>query len=205
MWHNIILVFSKKFYTLDRESRHKRLILGIVKPLVDYFVSRRVLNSFHFFYEGNRLEIRLELSEDVHRNDVNNLFRKYVDNVADLIDADQSGIADYQPEVKEYGTDGWEIAKKMFEYGSRLAVGLVDSKFRKGELLRESKLIHCMLVSLGYDAREEKKFHIMCAIEREIIIMSQERRVKPENIDLEEAKQRVEEQIHKMKIYRKTE
>jgi hypothetical protein len=199
MWHNILLVFSQKFYTFARETRHRKLILGLVKPLVDHFVSRRVLNSFHFFYEGNRLEIRLELSEDIHRNHVNNLFRKYVDNVADLIDTAQSGIADYQPEVKEYGIDGWEIAKKMFEYGSRLSIALVDPRFQRGHLLREDKLIHCILNSCNYDTPSELMFHIYRAIERQVMTISQERGVKPEDVNKEEAIQRVMEHLTRLR------
>lgn len=206
-WHNILLVFSQKFYTIEPKNRHGNLILGFIKPIIDHFAQRNLLKSFHFFYEGNRLELRLELGDGVSRDEVKNALRTYLNNVADLVDAAKSDVGDYEPEVKDdqYGIEGWEIAKKIFEYGSRLAIGLVDPKFRKGELLREGKLIHCMLNSLGYGAREEKKFHITQAIEREIIIMSRERGVRPENVDLEEAKQRVEEHIHKMKIYRKTE
>lgn len=205
-WHNILLVFSQKFYTIDRKRRHHKLILDFVKTIVDYFEARNSLKSFHFFYEGDRLELRLELGDGISRDEVKNVTRKYLSEVDDLVNTTRHDVVNYYPEVgdHQYGIDGWEIAKKTFEYGSRLAIALLNPEFRKGKILREGKLIHCILNSLNYGKSEEKTFHITQAVEREVMIISQERKVKPENVNVEEATQRVKDSLDKLKIYMKS-
>jgi len=201
-WHNVLLFFGQQFYATDSASRNSRLILGFIKPVTDYFKVRDLLKSFHFFYEGDRLELRLELGDGVSRDEVKSIFRKYLAKVIDLVDAAKSDIVNYQPEVRDdqFGVDGWEIAKKVFEYGSKLAIAVRDVEFRKGKLLHEGKLIHCMLDSVGYDWRRERDFHIMEAIEREIVIMSHGRGMKPEDVNVEQAKQHIRDHMDKLKI-----
>jgi hypothetical protein len=188
---------------VDRKSRHHRLILDFVKPVVDNFMVNDSLKSFHFFYEGDRLELRLEMDDEISRDEVRNAMNMHLHKVADLVEITRCDAVDYYPEIgdHQFGIDGWEIAKRVFEYGSRLAIAFLDPKSRKGKLLREGKLIHCMLNSLNYDTSGEKIFHIAQAIEREVVILSQEQKMKPEEVDIEKAKQRVKDNLAKLKIY----
>lgn len=201
-WHNARIFFSREFYTMDSTSRHSKLILDFIKPVTDYFKFKDLLKSFHFFYEDYRLELRLELGDGVSRDEVNSIFRKYLTKVAELVDVAKSDIVNYQPEDRDdqFGVDGWEIAKKIFEYGSKLAIALRDVEVRKGQLFHEGKLIHCMLNSLNYDWHRERDFHIIKAVERETIIMSRELKVEPEDVNVEEAKQHIKDYIDKLKI-----
>lgn len=201
-WHNVLLFFSRDFYNLDSTDRHSKLILGLIKPVTDYFEAKDLLRSFHFFYEGNRFELRLELDDGVSREEVKKILKEHFTKVADLVDFAKSEVVDYQPEVgdDQFGSDGWEIVEKVFEYGSRLAIALRDVEFRKGRLLHEGKLIHCMLNSLNYNWHRERDFHITEAVGREVIIMSQERKVKPEDVNIEEAKQHIKDYADKLKM-----
>jgi hypothetical protein len=56
----------------------------------------------------------------------------------------------YERETVDFGEDGWMIAKKVFEMGSRMAVAKLDPESRKGRRFDEGKLLHCFLNSIGH-------------------------------------------------------
>jgi len=189
---------------MNRVTRHGMLVRNFLEPMVQEFERNNILGSFHFFYQGIRLELRLELDERVSRDDLRDLVKAKLPSIADLVDIEKSNVEDFQPESKDdqYGIEGWEIAKRVFEYGSRLSFALDTPDFRRGRLLHQGKLFHCMLNSLSYGPTEERDFYLTQAVERQGQLISQERNMSPENVDIEEAKQRATEHLMDM-IFRK--
>jgi len=106
-----------------------------------------------------------------------------------------SSICDYHGEYSSFGEEGWKIAYKFFEYGSRIALlkkdtlrrleATSDSEARR-EILRfcraptendqealfhEAKFVHCFLNQMGYtrikdDVSLEAMFHLDSFFER---------------------------------------
>jgi hypothetical protein len=132
--------------------------------------------TFHFFIENCQkiddcLELRMEchdswnnnypISESVYPADVNTwlnqIFRKHQVKInvlqGELIKID----TEYKDEVDSFGEDGWEIAKRLFEYTCRAAVHIKTGRGEK--LFRETKFIHCFLNQCGYDSLKESAFH----------------------------------------------
>lgn len=56
----------------------------------------------------------------------------------------------YEGEETDYGKDGWEITKKLFEYGSRMVLTKNNPEADKGRKFTESKIVHCFLNAQGY-------------------------------------------------------
>ena len=64
-------------------------------------------------------------------------------------------------EADGYG-DGWEVAQKLFEIGSRSAILKAEGdtgNVRLGEQYNEGKLVHTFLNQWGYTTDKEAEFH----------------------------------------------
>lgn len=132
--------------------------------------------TFHFFIENylnidDILELRMECVDAAkHSGDVNSWLshwlyanRDIINNVPALeMKRERLRIdTDYKDEIESFGEDGWQIAKKIFEYTSRAAVHIKTGKAEN--LFRETKFIHCFLNQCGYDSLKESAFHSMAA------------------------------------------
>ena len=67
-------------------------------------------------------------------------------------------FGDYQGESEHFGDDGWLLAQKLFEMGTRLAIARVDDEFIKSKGFEVGKLMHCMLNPIF--GQSEFNFHL---------------------------------------------
>ncbi len=126
--------------------------------------------TFHFFIENHyeSLELRMECSdwdscqysvcESQYPADLTSWLINYGDEFKPGVNIKIDAAKD---EIGVFGEDGWEIAKKLFEYTSRAAVYIKTGKAHN--LFRETKFIHCLLNQCGYDSLKESAFHSMAA------------------------------------------
>lgn len=132
--------------------------------------------TFHFFIENlfkidDYLELRIECVDATKfSGDVNTWLSHWLYINRNLIHSvpalqlkgrDIKINTDYKDEIENFGEDGWQIAKKIFEYTSRAAVYIKEGKAKN--LFRERKFIHCFLNQCGYDSLNESAFHSYAA------------------------------------------
>lgn len=134
----------------------REAILTLVKPVVDRFQSS--LETFHFFFEPNLL-LRLKADEALLTNEV----KPYTERMlAGMSAVNQSVRIDpHYTEQSDYG-DGWELATKIFEMGSRSAMLRAEAdagNITLGPQFNEYKLTHLLLNQWGYSIDREAQFH----------------------------------------------
>jgi hypothetical protein len=62
-----------------------------------------------------------------------------------IIKEDSELFGAYPGEARHFGEDGWQLAQRMFEMGTRLAIARADPDFGKGEGFDVGKIVHCMM------------------------------------------------------------
>jgi len=154
------------------------ILLTVVKPCIETVESTVGLETFHFLFEpdGLNLRVRAKKVEELEklRNKLNNCLEG------------SSGISffesKYTGEEEAFGVEGWKYVQKLFEYGSRIS--LLNRETRKelethpekaDDILKnckiptknspkgqffDSKLIHCFLNQMGYDIIREAEYCI---------------------------------------------
>jgi hypothetical protein len=172
-WVEIRLWFSRFDLTC-----YKRLLLSFIKPVIKELKNKQALKTFHFFFEPEpHLLFRIELCTEDAASEIKKLVRNYRKSIEDFIDSSRENelFADYPGEAEDFGEDGWEIAKKVFECGSEMAIGKLDLDFRKGKKLQVGKLLHCLLNSLGYSFSDyEAIYHLRAFVSRMLILERKE-------------------------------
>jgi len=163
---------------------YERLLLDFIGPIIEELEENNELESFHFFFEPEmRLLLRIQLKESNLRDKVKDIVKKHLPTIGDFTyqKTDEELFRDYEGESKDFGEDGWKIAKKVFECGSRMAIAKFNSKFRKGKKFQEGKLLHCFLNSLGYSTFGPEKgitlealFHLGQFIGRMLILSNKQ-------------------------------
>ena len=71
-----------------------------------------------------------------------------------------SSICDYHGEYSSFGEEGWKIAYKFFEYGSRIAL-LKKDTLRRLEATSDSEARREILRFLGHQPKTIKKHYFM--------------------------------------------
>jgi hypothetical protein len=179
-----------------------RFLLDFVSPTIKEVESGGIIKTFHFLYESNpTFLLRIEPNSSNELEKVKNIARKHLSAIRDLLVAhnEEEEFTSYSGEAEDYGEDGWVIAKKVFEMGSRTAIGKVDSTFRKGRKFEEAKMLHCFLNSIGFSAfglsrddkfvTKEASFHLDQFIGRMLIIRNKR------SLD-SECEQEIEDLVH---------
>ena len=131
----------------------QRFLLDFVSPTIKEVESGGIIKTFHFFFEGNpTFLLRIEPNSPNELEKVRHVAQKYLSTIRNLLVAhpEEEMFTNYPGEAADYGEDGWMIAKKIFEMGSRTSIANVDSTFRKGRKFEEGKMLHCFLNSVGY-------------------------------------------------------
>jgi hypothetical protein len=130
----------------------QRLLLEFVSPTIKELESRGIIKTFHFLFESDpHFFLRIEPNSPNDSERVKEVVKKFLSGIRDLMVAhpEEQEFTSYPGEAGDYGEDGWVIAKKVFEMGGRMAIGQVDSAFRKGRKFEEGKILHCFLNSIG--------------------------------------------------------
>ena len=143
------------------------IVLGITKPIASRLRGEDWVRSFHYFFEDDpHLLFRVEVGDDERVDVAKDLVKKVLDEdarqIIDEFDVDRP----YAGEAESYGENGWNIAKRVFELGSRMAISLFDEKFDRGKSFQQTKLIHCFLNPQGV---QEADFHLDTFIGRVLI------------------------------------
>ncbi len=167
MWVRAIIPIE----TYQNEEQMYSFLNEFIKFCDDY----KYCETFHFFIENcwkidDCLELRMEctyngnqypVSDSTYSADfntwLNQTFREQQIKI-DVLQGNKIKIdTNYKDEIGNFGEDGWEITKKLFEYTCRAAVHIKTG--RSQNLFRETKFIHCFLNQCGYDSLKESAFH----------------------------------------------
>jgi hypothetical protein len=165
------------------QKERDRVLLDAVKPAVEALEAKKLIQTFHFLFELNyEILFRVRLSEGASMKDVKAIIDEKLEPIKGLcvkIDPDEAyhGEGDPDPTADwSFGTEGWPLAEKFLEYGSRVTLlkrevstrrkpinaGRLDSRFNIGTL------VHCFLNQAGLGTIEEAEFHIHGFIERSL-------------------------------------
>jgi hypothetical protein len=159
------LIIEANFPELGPRS----IIREFVKPVIDE--CENSLSTFHFFFEPHLL---LRIKADT--NSLVGKIKPCVDRkLTDLHVSNPSvRIDDGYTEEPDY-RDGWEIAKRMFEFGSKSAILKAESEKGHPKLgcqFNEGKFIHLLLNQWGYTRNQEAHFHLKAVGERLALVHS---------------------------------
>jgi hypothetical protein len=177
-WVQTNLCFKKLDATCFR-----RLLLEFVSPTIKELESGGIIKTFHFLFEPDPdFFLRIEPNSPNDLEKVKHVARKHLSAIRDLLatHAEEQEFTSYSGEADDYGEDGWFVAKRVFEMGSRMAIGHFDPAFRKGRKFEEGKMLHCFLNSIGWSVfglsrngkvvTREAIFHLKQFIGRMLII-----------------------------------
>lgn len=157
------LIVEASFANLDRMESRREVVRRLVKPAVDKF--HESLETFHFFFESQFL-LRLKADESILRGEIKPHIERML---ADMNAVNQSvRIDDQYTEELAYG-DGWELAQRIFEIGSRSAILRAEAdagNISLGSEFNEWKFVHLLLNQWGYSIYEEAIFHFRKVGER---------------------------------------
>jgi len=171
--------------------------------------SQGIINTFHLLFEDEpQFFLRIEPNSPDESEKVKHVVKEYPTAIRDLLVAhpEQQELATYPGEAEDYGEDGWLIAKRVFEIGGRMAIGQIDSAFRKGGKFEEGKILHCFLNSIGCGVSglfrndkfvtRETIFHLKQFTGRMLVIRDK-RSLDPETE--QEIEELVDDEIHQWK------
>jgi hypothetical protein len=155
---------------LDTHEGRQEAIRRFVKPISEAFQPQ--LRTFHFFFEPNGLLLRLEAEDTI----VSETIKPYIEKrLTEMAASNQSVRVDPgYTEQQDYG-QGWELALRIFELGSRSAILAAENSAgttRLGSQFNEGKFVHLILNQWGYAISEEAVFHFNSVIERLAVIFS---------------------------------
>lgn len=135
---------SRLWFSKFNAECFQRLVLKLIKPVLKDLEETNILETFHFLFEpGPHLLFRIKPNKTSDFEKVKNVVKGYLKEIQDFIVAKPENelFTVYQGEVKDFGEDVWEIAKKVFEMGSRMAVGQLDPEFKKQKKFDEGKIL----------------------------------------------------------------
>jgi hypothetical protein len=114
-----------RFSQLDGRL-YERLLLTVLKPTIRTLEESGSLISFHFLFEPEYSVFRIRVAEEAALSRTRGIVRSYLEQVRDFVLVNQEGelFHDYPGESGHFGEDGWQLAQKMFEMGTRLAIAL---------------------------------------------------------------------------------
>jgi hypothetical protein len=123
-----------------------------IRSLIAELEDEMVLQSFHFFHEYGNVELRIrteyrlgELAIQAHLSG-NNAIKEFT-------------ICDYEPELDQYGIDGWPIVQMFFEACSRYVLVKWNEQDNLGHEFRVKKLVHCFLNQVFAERTAEVQFY----------------------------------------------
>ena len=164
------------------QKERDRVLLDAVKPAVDALETKGLIQTFHFLFEPNyEVLFRVRLSEGASMKDVKAIIDEKFEPFKGLwakIDPEEGYHGEGDPTADwSFGTEGWPLAEKFLEYGSRvtllmrevgmsrkpISAGRLDSQFNIG------KLVHCFLNQAGLSTIGEAEFHIDRFVERSLM------------------------------------
>ena len=150
---NVWLIVEAIFPNL----RSRDIIRNFVKPVVDKF--QESISTFHFFFEPHLL-LRIRADKAMITDEIvpfvnQKLTDLGVNNPSVDVDPNYSEQADYG--------EGWNVAQKLFEFGSRSAILKAESDSGSiilGPQFNEGKFMHLILNQWGHSIEQEARIHL---------------------------------------------
>lgn len=142
-WVEVRLWFAR----LDGQL-YQRLLLSLIKSTIRELDESGDLVSFHFLFEPEPHALfRIRLRDDTVIGRAKETVRKNLELVRDFvtIKKDEDLFGHYTGESEHFGEDGWLLAQRSFEIGTRLAIARVDPEFKKSKGFDAGKIVHCMM------------------------------------------------------------
>ena len=136
------------WFTQLNNQLYERLLLSLIKKTIEEVDGSSDLTSFHFLFEPEPHGLfRMRLSSEDTIGKAKQVVKSNLQQVRDfvVIKDDDELFGDYRGESEHFGEDGWQLAQKMFEMGTRLAIARVDSQFGKSRGFNIGKIVHCMM------------------------------------------------------------
>jgi hypothetical protein len=126
---------------------YERLLLTALKPSIRTLEASGSLLSFHFLFEPEYSVFRIRAREEDDLDHITRIIRSNLEQVRDFVSIDQEEelFFEYRGESEHFGDDGWQLAQKMFEMGTKLAIAVADPEFRKSLGFNAGKIVHCMM------------------------------------------------------------
>jgi len=162
-----LIAEASKGHNLENREERVEIIRSFAKPIVDRFQSE--LQTFHFFFDPvGHLHLRLRAEDRF----VTETIKPYVEDLLTRTDMRSRGVSrplkiarDYNEE-RDYG-QGWELAMKIFEMGSRSAILTSEAQTATtlGREFNETKFVHLLLNQWGYGPEEEASFYFKKTVE----------------------------------------
>lgn len=136
-----------------------------VKPIVDEFDSR--FTAFHFFFERQRqFFLRMKADENLHTESIIPFANRKLD---ELNAANRNVRLDRGYTEEQDYSNGWILAQRMFENGSRAALLMAEAEAgiaTVGTQFNKGKFVHLILNQCGDTIGKEASFHFDRFIER---------------------------------------
>lgn len=160
---------SSKIYIYKRKvhwhPEEKFLFLvDFVNPLIKSIDKLKIMDTFFFTFQHGFFLLRIKILNKKNKEKIEELILKYLPKNFFIVPEKYDG------EKKFYGSDGWKIVQKFYEYSSRFVLGLFDKKFKKGEWFENGKLIHVFLNQHCYTSLDELGFHQNCCIATQSVL-----------------------------------
>jgi len=163
------------FFAEDQSNNVPNILRDVVKYCADKFESEGKRKSFHYLFEpridgnlGFEILLRIEAKEDTSLDELERAVVDRIEEFLQLVNGKQI-TKDYHGEASDFGEDGWELTKQLFEIGSKIAIGQLVENFRKGEKFVPGKLMHCFL---NQHRVNEEKFHATQLVGRVLITLN---------------------------------
>lgn len=118
------------------------------------------LQSFHFFHEYGNVELRLRIdasATSLQIQAVEDVIDKHFGHYSDVIK--EYIFYKYEPELEQYGKDGWPVAQAFFEACSRFVLADFDSKADLGDWYSIGKMAHCLMNQYFANRNHEAQFY----------------------------------------------
>lgn len=143
-------------------------ILEVVGPVTREF--ERDIETFHFFREPGHLLFRILCKDGKEETVKSSILTMAAPLRADgtLSEVKSWKDANYS-EADSFGEDGWKVAQRFFELGSRLGMMRTEYSHDGKQLpwnFNEGKFVHLILNQWGYAVGQEADFHFKTSGER---------------------------------------
>jgi hypothetical protein len=162
------------FFAENQSNNVPTILRDVVKHCADIFESEGKRKSFHYLFEpridgnpGFEILYRIEAKEDTSLDELEGTVTDRMKEFLQLVNG-RRFTKDYHGEATDFGEDGWELTKQLFEIGSEIAIGQLTADFRKGEKFLPGKLLHCFL---NQNSVNEEKFHATQLVGRTLITL----------------------------------
>lgn len=176
-WLQAHIYFTNEQFNDINKSDIRSVLKEVVKHCADFLNSKDMRKTYHYLIEGRtdekpgvELLLRVEAKEGVDLDDIKEKVEGRIKEYEALTDGWKiDKDFDSPGHIRDFGQDGWELTKQLFEIGSEIAIGGQSKSFIKSGEFNRGKLIHCFLNQHLKSTVDEAEFHADCFVERLVV------------------------------------